>query len=403
MLKAGQNILLNNRLWMLKQVRFLEGRNLELEAIGASAASLGMMRTLSATLYEADLFIKQRRDGYWRANLKTDWVEGDFGPVLEAQAATQLDLLDAHTQHPARGELKNQFSWSYSRAAKYRTCPRAYYYHYYAAWEGWQTSAPAPIQRVYLLKNLKNLPAWVGILLHETIKFAMSRFKAGQPLTAADLIEHIYRRAQSDFADSASGRYQQKPNQRLGLQEHYYQTPLPADVWETSWAKAKQLLQTFLNSPLYANLQHQPATTFLKVEELQSFPLKGAKIWVQMDLAHHTDGMIYLYDWKTGQIDTAELQRQLGVYGLYARHAWPSLRAAPLKAVVYALAEDRLLEFNLSAEMLQKSEAIIETSIMQLQDLLLDSQDNLAQLRRFPMIDNLNLCARCQFRELCGR
>ena len=75
-LKAGQSLLLNNRRWQLRQVHAGEGHSLELEAVGASEASLGMVRQLAASLYGDDLFIaRPRRQGYWHGHLRHDWLE----------------------------------------------------------------------------------------------------------------------------------------------------------------------------------------------------------------------------------------------------------------------------------------------------------------------------------------
>jgi len=343
MLKPGQSLLLNNRLWNLRQVRLLKGRTLELEAVGASEASLGMTRRMKAFRYGDELFIEQRRGGYWQANLQHDWTDGEMGPVLQCRPATPFDLFDTHTRHPAQGKLKNQLSWSYSRGGKYRQCPRAYYYHYYAAWEGWLPQAPPPVRQAYLLKNLTNLSAWVGTLVHEAIKFAMARLKAGHAVSDGTLFKQMHQRAQTEFYDSQSGRYRQKPNQLTGLQEHYYQTGISSATLPEAQAKAERLLRTFLNSSLYAHLRQQSPSTFLDVETLQSFTLAGVKVWVQMDLARHTDGVIYLYDWKTGSIEESEIQQQLGIYRLYARHAWPKLAGLPVRGLVYALADDHVL------------------------------------------------------------
>ena len=395
--------MLNNRLWSLRQVRSLKGRNLELEAIGVSESSQGMTRMLNAVQYGDDLFIVQRRGGYRHANLQTDWTDSNFGPLLQCQPASSLDFLNAHTRHPAAGKLKNEFSWSYSRAAKYRQCPRAYYYHYYAAWEGWQQTAPQPVRRVYLLKNLTDLPRWRGTLVHETLKYAMARLKAGHPVEKAGLFEQLRRRVQADFSDSQSGRFRQSPNKLTGFQEHYYKTNmLPAD-WQATQSTAEELLQTFLNSDFYANLGSQPAKTFLNVETLQSFTVADVRVWVQMDLARYDGNSIYLYDWKTGQVDPAEVQRQLGIYGLYARHAWPELASVPLKGVVYALADNHLHQFDLDDALLKNTRASVVSNTTELQNLLVDPQTNLAEIRHFPMIDDLTVCRHCQFRELCGR
>jgi hypothetical protein len=404
-LVAGQNLLLNNRLWHLRQVRPVEARRWEFEAIGASEAALGLTRRMTAIQYDDDLFIQQRQHDYWHGHLQQDWLETERGPALNCKPATQLDLLTAHTRHLASGDLKNEFSWSYSRAAKYRQCPRAYYYHYYAAWEGWQKDAPAPVQRAYLLKNLTDLSRWTGTLVHESIRFALTRLKAGQSITEAKLLKQMRSRAQADFTDSQSERYRQKPNQLTGFQEHYYQTNLPKSEWQAAQAQAENYLRTFLNSALYADLRQKPPLTFLNVEELQFFLLAGVKIWVQIDLARREKGTIYLYDWKTGPVDSAELRQQLSIYGLYLRHTWPQDNSTKvsLRAIVYLLAEDKLLEFDLDEPMLQETQALVERSVAQLRGLLIDAEANLASLRHFPMIDDLRVCRRCQFRELCGR
>jgi hypothetical protein len=404
-LVTGQNLLLNKRLWHLRQVRLVKGRQWELEAIGASEAALGLTRRMTAIQYGDDLFIQQRQRDYWHGHLQRDWLETERGPVLNCKPATQLDLLAAHTRHPASGDLKNEFSWSYSRAAKYRQCPRAYYYHYYATWEGWQKDAPEPVQHVYLLKNLTDLSRWTGTLVHESIKFALTRLKAGRPIMEANLIKQVRSWAQTDFADSHSERYRQKPNQLTGFQEHYYQTNLPQSEWQAAQTQAEHYLHTFLNSALYTDLRQRPPATFLNVEELQSFSIAGVKVWVQIDLARREGDTIYLYDWKTGPVDSAELRQQLGIYGLYWQHAWPQDNSTEvsLRAIVYLLAEDKLLEFDLDEAMLQETQALVERSVAQLRGLLSDAAANLAELRHFPMIDDLSVCRRCQFRELCGR
>lgn len=405
MLKAGQNLLLNNRLWHLRQVKSLGGRTWELEAMGASIAAQGMTRRLTAIQYDDHLFIQQRQPGYWYGHLQQDWQETDRGPALNCRSAAALDLLAVHTTQPASGDLSNEFSWSYSRAAKYRQCPRAYYYHYYAAWEGWRKDAPEPVRGVYLLKNLTDLPRWIGTLVHDSIKFALTRFKAGQPVAPADLIKGLRIRAQADIETSASGRYRQQPNQLTGFQEHYYKLPLAASAWEKAVEQAEQRLHTFLDSSLYAYLRQQPAITLLTIEELQAFTIAGTKIWVQMDLVRRAEDALYVYDWKTGEVDPAEVRQQLGVYGLCLQQfkKFAGTPHLPLRAVVYALAEDKLLQFELDESLLAETEAAIRASITKLQSLLLDTPTNLAELRRFPMIDDLSICTLCQFRELCGR
>ncbi|HMR68220.1 MAG TPA: hypothetical protein PKE64_29775, partial [Anaerolineae bacterium] len=91
-LKPGQILQLSNRLWSLRQVTPRAGRHLDLEAIGASEAAMGMMRSLKAVLIGPDLFIEQRRSGYWQADLGSGRQKTALGPVLICRPATALDL-----------------------------------------------------------------------------------------------------------------------------------------------------------------------------------------------------------------------------------------------------------------------------------------------------------------------
>jgi hypothetical protein len=390
-LLPGQILQLNNRWWTLRHIQPLAENRLQLEVIGGSAASAGMSRQWVAHQLGPTLFIEQPRGGYWQAHLTDDWQDSDTGPILHGHPATALDLLNVHTTAPAAHP--NEFSWSYSREALYRHCPRAYYYHYYAAWSGWRPEAPPPVRLAYRLKKLTAIPLWVGTLVHESIKFALARLKTGSPVEPAQLVEHLHRRARADF-DPAP------PGQPVEFQERYYRTNLPASTWVEAVASAERHLLTFINSPLYAHLLGQPPATFLEVETLQSFPVAGAKVWVQLDLARQEGGAILLYDWKTGEPDAAEVERQLGIYGLFARHIGAEL---PLKGVVFYLRHHQLREIELTEERLAAARHTIETSVVHLQKLLVEPAANLAEIQRFPMIAAGPVCAACRFRELCGR
>lgn len=402
-LKPGQILQLNNRLWSLRQVTPRAGRHLDLEAIGASEAALGMMRSLKAVLIGSDLFIEQRRSGYWQANLDSDWQETALGLVLICRPVTALDLLKAHTSAPPQGDLANEFSWSYSRDRKYRYCRRAYYYHYYAAWEGWRSDAPAPVQQAYLLKNLTDLPRWAGALVHETIQLALIRLKSGQPAADEALLAHMRRRAEADFESSHSGRFRQKPNQLTGFQEHYYPRSTTKETWLQSWQTAEQLLNRFIHSPLYLFLKQQLPETFINVETLQSFLVNDVKVWIQMDLARLDGSVVTIYDWKTGDFEETEARLQLGVYALFIRRAWPEGADKTIRGLVYSLLSERSLELALDEASLSAALAYLEASSTEMRALLLDQEANLTNLEHFPMTADLARCRVCQFRALCGR
>ena len=46
---------------------------------------------------------------------------------------------------PPMADLANEFSWSRSRDATFHECRRRYFYQYYGAWGGWETTAPEAV------------------------------------------------------------------------------------------------------------------------------------------------------------------------------------------------------------------------------------------------------------------
>lgn len=403
MLQAGQILALGDRLWHISRLREAArgARGLEMQLMGVSPGTEGMGRKALGFVYGQELIL-QLGPGvrYWRARAR-DWLETDRGPALRCEPASPLEVLAVHTRHPAAGTLEHEFSWSHSRAELHQTCPRAYYYTYYGAWEGWRSDVPAAVRRTYLLKNLTDRSRWRGTLVHEAIKYVIARLRAADPVSEAEVVAQMRRRARADVEDSQQGRYRERPNRIVGFQEHYYRQPLD---WEAAVDVAEQRLHTFFQGRLYGHLQQLPPSAFLNVEELASFEVGGTKVWVQIDLATQEAGTVRLYEWKSGAPDLEAARRQLGVYGLYARQTW-SLAGARLIGVVYDLAANARHEFELDAAALSQAEAHIRSSVETLQERLLaaDPQQNLADIGNFPQIDELSICHECQFRELCGR
>ncbi len=404
MINVGQNLYLNNRRWHIRLITPLAESLYDIEVIGSSTAAQGMTRALRVIQVGENLYLEQpRQNRYWQANLGQDWITEDYGDALQCRPATKLDVLDKHTQLADLGDLTNTFSWSYSRMNRYNYCPRAYYYHYYAAWDGWLDIAPYVAQRAYLLKNLTDIPRWIGTLVHEAIKFALARLKAKQPVEKAALIQQMRTRAQADFTQSQTGQYKDYPNQMVGFQEHYYKSGLTEKDWQTAWQQAEQYLITFLDSSLYQGLQ-QSTETFLDVETLQSFEIDETTIWIQMDFAQFDQSTINIYDWKTGLVgDEDALKSQLGVYSLYFRHKHPDLfEGRALQGLVYDLRQNQVITVQLDEKLIQDTEEMIKSSIAKLRDLL-TNPSNLTTIEHFPMISDLTICGNCQFRELCNR
>ena len=58
------------------------------------------------------------------------------------------------------GILKNEFTWSASRARTFDYCPRQYWWNYYGSWGGWDRDCTREAREAYMLKNLANRWTW---------------------------------------------------------------------------------------------------------------------------------------------------------------------------------------------------------------------------------------------------
>jgi hypothetical protein len=66
-------------------------------------------------------------------------------------------------------ELKNEFTWSFSRRQTFESCRRRYWFRYYAFWGGWNRDAPELARKAYFFSKMASLAMLVGTAVHETI------------------------------------------------------------------------------------------------------------------------------------------------------------------------------------------------------------------------------------------
>ena len=104
--------------------------------------------------------------------------------------------------------IRNEFSWSKSRDEVFMTCPRQYYFNYYAYWGGWQQNAPERTKQIYILKNLKNRYMWAGNNVHQCIKHTLKNLQRGIAVLDVDEIVSItIDKMRDGFRSSRKKRY----------------------------------------------------------------------------------------------------------------------------------------------------------------------------------------------------
>jgi len=302
--------------------------------------------------------------------------------------------------------LKNEFSWSKSRAHIFEECLRRYWFHYYGSWGGWDPgNVSAETREIYILKQLKTRWMWAGELVHFGVELALRELQGAQvemPVARGPeaIKDRILVEMRKDFIRSKNGTYRIDPKTG-GLFEHEYQLNLTDEEWQDVKNHILSCLEKFFHSEIFEELKQVPKTSWLPIEKSSAFDFEGTKVYVKPDAFYRTgEGGVKIIDWKTGREDREESSFQLPTYLLYVieKH-----RADPEKVLA--------LEVNLSTgtirqevfdpEKILKIKEEIRGSIEEMKRYLVESEKNIVRKEDFPVTIDPKICRYCNYQKVC--
>ena len=151
-------------------------------------------------------------------------------------------------------QIRNEFSWSKSRNEIFKTCPRQYYFNYYAYWGGWEKNTQVRTRQIYILKNLKNRFMWAGEKVHNCIQHTLKNLQRGiTVLNVDDIVSITLDQMRDDFRSSKKKRYLIHPK-TCALFEHEYEADLSDAQWIMVAGDVEQCLRNFYNSETFAKI-----------------------------------------------------------------------------------------------------------------------------------------------------
>lgn len=297
-------------------------------------------------------------------------------------------------------ELVNEFSWSKSRHGKFEECLRLYWFHYYGGWGGWEQTAAPEVREAYMLKNLSSRQQWAGHVVHQQIAFALSLARGGRPPPLEILLSRAHNQMRSDFVASRRGEYRSRPKWFVGLVEHEYSEPVTNEEWKANWDNAAACLRHFY-AVWVDRARALRREDWLPIDEIDSFPLDGVKVFAGPDFAYRDGPGVVLVDWKTGR-PRDEDRDQVQGYALYAQHKW-GVAPEHVRARLAYLAQGTEVDVAVDPAALEGFRSLFRKSVEQMRSRLRDPAANLAVRDDFPMTDDRARCAGCAFRRPCGR
>jgi CRISPR/Cas system-associated exonuclease Cas4 (RecB family) len=301
-----------------------------------------------------------------------------------------------------REPLRNTFQWSVSRDRVFRTCPRQYWFSHYGFWGGWEWEVDERTREIYMLKQLKARPVWVGEVVHACIQHSIENMSRRVPLLPVDEILRITRdRMRTDFRQSRDGLYRENPRAACGLFEHEYRVPVSDAEWLESAEQVDQCLRNFYASDAFAQLSRTSSENFLEIETFSRFEIDGIPITVKLDCATREQDHIVVWDWKTGKWDGPDKQWQLACYAFYIHQAY----GVPIHAVrqrrVDLMLGGEIKEVVFQERGLGELLSYIRGSVADMMGLLEDRENNRAVEERFLKVVRREVCGRCSFARVC--
>jgi len=299
-------------------------------------------------------------------------------------------------------EFKNDFAWSISRNDTFRKCQRMYYYQYYGFWGGWDFAADKRTRTIYILKQLQNRQMWAGNKVHECIENTLNETKTGiEKIDSEQKIETTLDLMRKEFLSSKNKKYLATPK-TCALFEHEYGLEVTETEWKSNADNVVECLKLFFNSDVYMEILKLTENQWLKMEQFPYFYFNDVKIYAILDFAFRRNDEIIIYDWKTGRENPEKDKFQLACYGLFATQKW-DIKPENVKLVDFFLSNAKLNEYKLIDFNLDQIQKNIWSSIVEMQDMLDDLQENIAREERFPFSQNKQICHYCNYNKICAK
>ena len=299
-------------------------------------------------------------------------------------------------------KFKNEFSWSVSRDDVFNKCKRMYYFQYYGSWGGWEQEATDRTKMIYILKKLQSRQMWAGDKVHECIKKALSKIKAGiGKIDTEQKIETTLNLMRKEFLNSKNKKYLTDPKS-CALFEHEYELEVSEEEWRSNANNVVECLRLFFNSDVYEEISQLSDNQWFELEQFPFFYLEDFKIYAVLDFAFRRNDEIIIYDWKTGRENPEKDKFQLACYSLFAIHKW-NIESAKVKLVDFYLSKDNQNEFRLEDFKIDEIQDRIMNSIIEMIDLLDNAQGDIATEERFPFTDNEQICHYCNYGKICPK
>ena len=298
--------------------------------------------------------------------------------------------------------FKNDFSWSFSRDSAFNTCKRKYYYSYYGSWGGWNKDADELSKKLYMLNKMTSLPMLAGSIVHDEVERTLKVLRYGRKADIDKSKENVIKNFKQSWSQSKNKEWKENPKWKTNLFEHYYEKTMSDQELLDIRDLMINSVDGFFASDSYRFIQTMSDTQWLAIEDLDSFEVHGAKLWVKLDFAIRHGERVYIYDWKTGKV-AKENEVQLAIYALYAKQKW-DVDLSLIRLFDVYLNQQLPVKVKPTGRLIDSAKVFIENSIDSMREHLTNVVNNETEIDLFPVVgeDRESYpCSYCSFQTIC--
>lgn len=294
------------------------------------------------------------------------------------------------------------WSWSSSRKGTFRECKRKYYYNYYGAHNGWESSSSEEAKQAYRLKNLDGIYLILGTGVHNIAEVTCRKLQNDYTLPPEkELIDKVRNLLNKAYKDSQNiDAWYRSPKQNYMLQEFYYGDGLSDRLIDIIKDRMMQSVPNLLSSQSITEIITDRCDIKI-TEDMDTFMVGDTPVYAIPDLVYKDkEGSWIVVDWKTGK-EYDSHPAQIIVYAIYIMEKF-NLKAEEVKGRVEYLLSGHNRDVEITPKTVNEVKTEIEESIEDMKEYLEDEDKNIPKSKEeFPLTKHTRFCKWCNFYEMC--
>lgn len=301
------------------------------------------------------------------------------------------------------------FEWSFSGERTFNRCQQQFFFREFVAHHG---PKDALRRECFVLKQLKTLDEWHGLLVHRGIeKLVVPALSANTRPDWDGVIAETVKLAERQREFSRAKRYRDAKLSKAKAGDDYCallchddDRDLTTDEWDATVGVVDRAFRNLAGmDTLWAAIEGK-GKYFSELHLHLNYD--GARIVVLPDLVCFRGvGKPTIVDWKVSEaMGGSDARTQMGVYAWAMRHSsrWPVKALDDVQLIEVQLLKPAVFFHRCDDEVLLEIENRVYRSIDEIRALCGDGNYKTLDQTDFEMARNANTCALCPFRKPCA-